>query len=683
MKKIRLSKKFWDAIELLPVILPSSVLSFGVVAVILLLFGRLDTILVWPLGLSAAVLSSWLIVNKSSGIALPGSSKERKIVGLSVIAIVIGWTIFNSVYTAQNIYVYRDPAIYNVTAQWLVNHNNLEIPGSNVFGTDPDILPDTASFGTLPSTGDRLYAQAPHLFATLLAMVGRIGGSSLMLHSNVVFGGLALLALFAVSRLFMRPRWALLVVSVLAVSLPMMYFSRDSYSEPLTLMLIFNALALVGLAQKKNSKLLWLFAGIAAGSSVLARIDTYIVVASFLVFAFIVLILSLRTERIKQLLYMTAFTLGMAIVSVLGYIDLRLLSARYLHDLQSEFNGQIIVIALVILVGCITVYLSWHTNILSWVKDHTSRWMPLVGVLLVIIFTLFLASRPLWYEGHDSFDNPLVRGMQSSMGDAVDGTRSYSEYSLYWVAWYTGPVLAIFSLLGAAGIMFRVLKDRSNIIYLPLLLVVALTSILYFNLPKITPDQIWASRRFLPIILPGLAVFGGLAISQVLGRLRKNKKIITILTIVLILTPPLFISYPFLQTRINTPELSQVYKVCDTLPPNAALLLLGSNGINMTQTFKSYCNIPVERARDPKDIVLKDVARSAYSDGYVPYVLMLAPDLAYLGKDSEKLTLISTVSYKELIRSLDHPPRRTVDSNSTVYMSKLSETGELEGVKEQ
>jgi hypothetical protein len=87
----------------------------------------------------------------------------------------------------------------------------------------------------------------------------------------------------------------------------------------------------------------------------------------------------------------------------------------------------------------------------------------------------------------------------------LDGTRSYDEQTLTWLSWYLGWPTIVLAAAGLSWMVYRVVKTRD-----PRLLVFLTTfgavAGLYLNDVNITPIQIWAMRRLLPVVLPCLLV---------------------------------------------------------------------------------------------------------------------------------------------------------------------------------
>jgi hypothetical protein len=669
---------FLRMLNLLPFMIPSAFVAFSCVAMGLLLIGQLRTALVWPLGLIAAAIAV-AVVARAKIDHLPGSVNEIRWVGIAALLFILVWSAFNTHYASQNIFMHRDPAIYTNNGEWLKNHTNLYIQASNVFGNNSAIYPDSASFNALPTNPQRLYPGAMHLLPIYLGLAARLGGSAFMFHINAFFGGLALLVLYGFVRCFAQPRWALLVILVLASCLPMIYFSRDNYSEPIDMLLVFGALSLLWLAQKNSSKWLWLLAGLTAGATTMSRIDTYLIVAAFLASLFILLMLTKVKDRVQAAKNSGAFVIGMFVTTLIGYLDLTRLSARYYHDLRHQVLEELTLILFVSVCGLITLYLAWQTDFVKWLDTHTKNWRVPVSVGILVLGVLVLLSRPLWLTAQQSPPNPLVAALQASSGAHIDAIRTYAEWSVYWLGWYIGPVLSVFGFYGICLVTVRFFKKRSYLSLLPFFVVFIITAVLYLNLPNITPDQVWASRRFLPVVFPGLCLFAAIAFETLYDRNLlnvKQRKWLGGSLVVLLFAAPLFISRPFLRIHEYVPELTQINAVCAHLPPHAAVLLLGQDAYYMTQPVRGFCQVPAERLESPTTPLLADAARAATNQGYVPVIAVYDLDTNILPVGSEPQA-VSTIVYRQYAMDLTHPPIRAYFQTRTILLGRLNANGNI------
>lgn len=668
---------FWNQAKLLPISLPTSLSVFGLLSIILLLAGRLDTLPVLFFAFLSFAFIAILLQKHNLISFLKGSKKEQNICAAILLLFVGAWSMFNVLYTAQNVYVYRDPAIYAVAGAWLKDSNNLEIEASQVFGNDPDIQGDTASFGAIKQDPERLYVHGPHLLPILLGVTARIGGEAAMFHVNALIGGIALLAFYGFSVLLIRPRWALLATSLLAISLPMIYFSRDTYTEPLSLMLTFSSLAIFLLAQKTKRPLLWGLAGLSAGSILLTRIDAFLTIAALISAAFVVC----ATQKQKQgLTNLIVFLAGLGLGSTIGWLDITELSARYYHDLRHLVVPQLALVVLAFITGLAFVVLSRVAKLRSLFFKARRSWLPLTAVVLVVGGIAGLASRPLWYTSYTSKQQPLVEIIQKRDGVAVE-PRNFTEQSINWLVWYVGLLAFVLAILGLVILVHKIIKNKKGYEFIPFIIVFLATFLVYVIRPSITPDHVWASRRFLPIVFPGIFFLACYTLSifstKLSGLVSANKaRLILMATAFILVFPVAFTSQPFLTARTYTPLLAQIHFACNSLPTDPAVLLVGANAFNLTQSVRTFCDVPAERIKQPDIGELARASKAAEEHNKTAVVFVLAEELSLLPEGSDT-TLVSAVDYDMYERRLDRIPRVTVKENKTIHMGLIGSDGSI------
>lgn len=652
---------------------PVALTLFSAVAMLLLLAGELRSELAWPLGLLTAALGV-LYVYRSGTVPRPGSRTEQRVGDLLIIGGVVLWGAFNVMYTSEHIYTDRDPATYAVTAAWLIEHNELQIEKPTVFGNDPNLAANSGGFGDDMHDDTLLFAQGNHLLPTLLALGGRIVGDELMLRLNVLAGMIALLAVYAFARLVVRPRWALVAVGTLALTLPMIAFSRDTYTEPLTAAFAFTALTLLWCGQVTRKRAFWLLAGLAAGAGAMTRIDAYLTVAVFLSVSLLTLALAPHGRRKFTIGNVSLLWLGMAITALIGWLDLTRLSSGYYASEGAELRLLFTLLMLIVVIGTIVTIACWRTTILAHLHLKTAAWRPLVTAAIVLAVCIFLLSRPLWQVSYGVYDNYRF--------DAPEVARTYAESTVNWLMWYLGPVFTIIGGLGLAVAAARAVK-RNDLLLLAPVLLVAGTALLYLTRPSIYPDQIWASRRLLPIIMPGLAVFGAVALEWIYKqRLSKrlhtsSHTVVTVLATLAVIAP-LFVSQPFMTFRTYVPQLQQLKAACDKLPDNSAVVWMGDAKWQMVQPTRTYCDVPVAGIRDGVEdmqAALARVAREASSRGRVPIVGLYTQQSAMLGFAMEDATRIGPGIYYIIEPLTSKPPRNSVTENKEVALGVIQMDG--------
>lgn len=706
--KNRLIGWFWLTIEALPIILPVSLAGFGTVAVLLLLFGHLDNWLIWPLGFLVAILVCIPAARAVPRTTRLGSKKEQRIFDLIIILGAIFWIGFNLSYASQSVFIDRDPGIYTNTGAWLVNHDKTNIPTPNPFGTNvPGLTSQSAGVWRYvvnpldvhgPTESTYVQPQGTHLLPAFLGLAGRIAGEKAIFYVNILFGGIALLAVYGFGRLLVRPRWAAIATAVIAFSLPLIYFSRDTYTEPLALLFTFSGLALVWMAQqsKRRKLLLWLVAGLTAGAAALARADGYLFVAALFVFLIIASAIGRKTERKYLLQNAGAFVVGSTITCTIAWLDIYHLSGAYYYGGGKSIKPEALLLAALLIIGIIVVSISWHTKAVAFIDIHTKRWRPLAAAIIVLVGGLFLFSRPIWMTGMypSSVSSPgigFIENLQSSLGEPVSA-RTYYEHSFDWVRWYIGPTLAVLGIVGLAIATHRAMKRRDLLLIAGLLTVLGFSAA-FLTSTGISPDQIWASRRILPVILPGFAIFGAFALDEIDRRLFSQErfgKLFAVLLASSILLAPLLTSRPFLRVSEKENELATMEAVCSALPKHAAVLWLGSVlQLDAVSATRSFCGASTmgynyaatsaySQSRGFSATTLANLARNAREKGYVPLIAIYGHQLDQLNPMyRSEITRVAVKSYTEAAKTLERPPTSTTDIVDSINLGIIQPNGEV------
>ena len=218
--------------------------------------------------------------------------------------------------------------------------------------------------------------------------------------------------------------------------------------------------------------------------------------------------------------------------------------------------------------------------------------------------------------------------LQQREGLEIDGTRGYAEMSVVWLEWYQG---AAFVVLGFAGAVLLAAEDLDGSGGRPGWLIVAVLAafaVLYFWRPSINPDQIWAMRRFLTVVMP----LGALAAAVAVDRATETvgRKIRTPLSsnatagvlVLALLVPPVVASGPVWDVAEYKGLGSQFDELCDAVGSDGYVLVVGwDEGVRWTQSLRSYCGAPAAWIEHIDDQLLSEI-RTDVEDAGGRFVLM-------------------------------------------------------------
>ena len=472
------------------------------------------TSLVVALAILLEVFTPWVVLPATAGIAaltwrwvpdrLPATRAAVEGAGWAL-GLVVLWLAANAWFVGQILLVQRDPGFLTLAGIWLREHADPDIPlrtAAEVAARLPDVSPTSDAFWR---SGDDIYAQGAKTFPGLIAMAGWVAGQPGVLAGNLLIGALALLAVYDVGRRLLGPGWALLPMGALALSTPMIYFSRSPFTEPTNIVLTFGGLAVLWGAFRGAR--MWPFAlgGAMVGASALSRIDGAAVAAGLVVS--LAVVAAGTQDRVTRRYRVRGFLVGSAAAGamvLLGYLDVRVHSTAYLADHAWLYGPLVAMLGASFVAALALVVLTRWAAIPRWLAAH-ARILGAAAAIGTLAVCALLALRPLFWQRNGiepgSSQAWFIAAMQQAAGVAVDATRSYDEMTVVWLAWYLGPLTVALAAVGAALLARRAVVDRRPEL-LAVLVILAVPSLLYLVRPSITPDQIWAMRRFLPAVLP-------------------------------------------------------------------------------------------------------------------------------------------------------------------------------------
>jgi hypothetical protein len=152
-------------------------------------------------------------------------------------------------------------------------------------------------------------------------------------------------------------------------------------------------------------------------------------------------------------------------------------------------------------------------NVARALRARPLRWLPEAGAVIVVAAAAGLLIRP-YLQRVEGAANPYVAVLQRISQLPVDPRRLYAEDSLYWVVWYLGLPALLLGVAGLALLTRRCLRalitwqDSTGMARawaLPLM-IIGWGAVAVLWLPHTMPDQPWASRQLVPVLLPGLIV---------------------------------------------------------------------------------------------------------------------------------------------------------------------------------
>jgi hypothetical protein len=591
--------------------------------------------------------------------------------------------------------VSRDPGAFAQFAYWIADHGSLPIPTSAAAfgGAHPGLT--FASFGFAAHSGAVVPGLAPGLPIILAAGMWAHGVPGAIALSPVI-GALAVLAVAGLTARLAGPQWAPAGALLLAITVPEIYTSRSAFSDTLAQALLFGGLALVvdSFFSRRRITLASL-GGLALGLTVLAG-------AGFLLLLLPVIVVAgaLLAGRKPQAIPLAAGWLAGVVVGLATDVGL---DSSALSTTTPSFRvigalagGLVVVTAAGVAIALIGPARQRARKLLA---ARPLRWLPEAGAALVILAGIGLVIRPYLQKVRGPV-SPYIAALQRLEGLPVDPGRLYAENSLYWVIWYIGVPVLLLGLIGLAMvtrmcvralITWRDPTGEARSWVLPASIIGwGLFAVLWQ--PGTVPDQPWASRQLVPVVLPGLIVLAvwlaawmiGLAHARGAGRVAVA--LATACFVVAMGVPVAAITFGIELSRPANPatrlalsglafhttgagEVAAVEQLCGAIPQHSSVVLLDQVAARaFAQVIRGTCGVPtgIVTSTAPGNVaaVIGGIERA----GRHPALLATkAAELTPYGASPRQIVNLATQQDEHL---LTRPPTSTWPVRYSLWMSQ-------------
>ena len=643
----------------LPDVAAPLVAALALPALVLALLGLAHPLAV--VGVGAVVLAALVVL------APPGAGPRRAAdAPAAVAALLLAGThaVVSVLLREEHLVLVRDPGVYAVGA--------LEVAGSGGLTTRPAPALVAAGaadvdaplgFFAVGADGAQV-GQGAHLVPSLLSLGGPVAGLDGVLAAGPVVASLALLACWALARRLVGAGWALLVPAGLTLHLGWAAVARGSYTEPTQLVLLAGGLAVAVDAARDGSGSRSLVAGVLLGAAAATRVDGVLVLAALAVAVVVGLLAVAAGDRPpggrRRLALLVLGAVGPVAV---GVVDLTTTVPGYLDALSTRVA---LALGAAAVVGVLAVPAARLVRRPRVRRALTARRLGTAAVAAVVVAGAVLVSRPLWYVGRRirEGDRAGLEFLQRAYGVEVDGSRSYDEDTLVWVAWYSGVPLLVLAAVGLVAAAWALGARGRRDLLLPLA-VLAVAGGAFLWAPSIFPDQVWASRRLLVVVVPGLLLAAAAALA-LLGRRRPGGRPVgVVLAVVLgvpaLLVPPALASAPLLGEPQRPGEADLVADLCRAAEGRAGVVLVGEAvARRLPVTLAAACDVPAVAAPEgwPGDGDLARLREVAGDD-----VLLVAAEAALLPWDgpppAEPTLLLRSQKWPEVLQRLPDEPLET------------------------
>ena len=336
-----------------------------------------------------------------------------------------------------------------------------------------------------------------------------------------------------------------------------------------------------------------------------------------------------------------------------------------------------------------------------WLARRPLRWLPELAGLLVIAALIGFAVRPYVQTVRGGVSGAVagyIASLQQAQHLPVDPARLYAEDTLYWVIWYIGLPTVLLGGFGAALLVRRCVRAlltwqdptgawRSWA--LPIGITCAGSAAVLWR-PDIVPDQPWASRRLVVIVLPGLIACALWAAAWLTGRARaRGAQAVTaavagLFCVAAMLVPTVATTFGLGLThsgpsgglrptadgmafrRTGAGELAAVESLCASIPRNGSVVIINwPVAQQFSQVIRGMCGVPTAWMVGQPPSAVSGVLGAISRSGRRPVLLgASAGELAGFGSPVQVLNLSTAGDPHELTQ----PPTGPSSVRFTIWM---------------
>ncbi len=540
--------------------------------------------------------------------------------GPAVAALAIGLALLAVAghYHSEHILTDRDPAVYINTGRSIArSHRVRPIIQPGPFDNRNYFATHVAGFQV---AGHQVFSSFLNFLPVMLAFGWSIGGDTGLLLVPAILGALGMLALYALASSVVGPRWALLGPALLTLAPLQSWFARDAYAELPLELLALGGLWLFIEARRNGALVAGAIAGFVIGAMTMVRIDALAILIA-LPPALTVEYLRASTlepaaaRRRRQVIGAFAAT-----VVFTGYGGLRVshrLTPGYVTELQHNLHLLELACAagIVAALGIVGAHRMRRGIGHRIVRNDLVLWIA--GALTAGAAAYAYKFRP---RGGPPpvIASPTMTAAARKTLDAFLFTASFR-----WFAWYLGTFTLVLIVVGIIVLGVRATRTDT-----PAFIVMAAAlpvTVLYIARPSVSPDHLWAMRRYLPVVLPVMTIAVAAAAiwsTSAIGRWRSSLRAPAVVAVIAAtLLPAAASGRPLARAQMQGGALVMVHKICDITGPDAAIAVepLKLLAAELPQTLRGFCGVDASGIKDniaiPKPVL--DRFRAFHKQVYI------------------------------------------------------------------
>ena len=408
------------------------------------------------------------------------------------------------------------------------------------------------------------------------------------------------------------------------------------------------------------------------------------------------------------------FCAGLAIGAAYGLADGYLLARPFVNSLQPmpELIGLIAAWLLAMTVAGVELLRlpGFREGLRPVLARRPVRWLPDLCAILAVAAIIGLAIRPYLQTVRGPATGgtaAFVASLQRLEHLPVAPGRLYAEDTLYWVIWYVGLPAVLLGGFGLALLVRRCLRalfawhdpsGATRVWALPLAVICCGSAAVLWQ-PETVPDQPWASRRLVPLVLPGLILCATWASAWLRGRGRARgagktaASVVAAFCVAALLVPTLATTLGLSANhhgksgalgvtaeglafkRTGPGEVGAVARMCGSLGPSASVVIVAPLvAQQFTQTIRGMCGVPTASMIGQPAGAVQSVLASIEHAGRRPVLLGTRPSQLYAYGGGTPVRVLD-LSTSQDPHTLTQPPSTLSPADFLIWMSSIGPVG--------
>jgi hypothetical protein len=446
--------------------------------------------------------------------------------------------------------------------------------------------------------------------------------------------------------------------------------------------------------------------GLALGLTSLVRFDGLLDVLPAIPF---IGILVVRRDR-----NVVPFCAGLAIGAAYGLADGYLLARPFVNSLQPmpELIGLIAAWLLAMTVAGVELLRlpGFRGGLRPVLARRPVRWLPDLCAILAVAAIVGLAIRPYLQTVRGPATGAtaaFIASLQRLEHLPVAPGRLYAEDTLYWVIWYVGVPAVLLGGFGLALLVRRCLRalfawhdpsGAARVWALPLAVICCGSAAVLWQ-PETVPDQPWASRRLVPLVLPGLILCATWASAWLRGRGRARgasktaASVVAACCVAALLVPTLATTLGLSANhhgksgalgvtaeglafkRTGPGEVGAVTRMCGLLGPSASVVIVAPLvAQEFMQVIRGMCGVPTASMAGQPSGAVQSVLASIEHAGRRPVLLGARPSQLYAYGGGSPVRVLD-LSTSQDPHTLTQPPSTLSPADFAIWMSSVGPAG--------